>query len=88
MLRIWFRRQCKLDRSDDLTRIARYEKHTSALSYFLKDRPPIVLRILCVQGRQKANRGSTRDSILQQMDQLRENDRFLFWRNAFDGGYE
>ncbi|GER86296.1 hypothetical protein KDW_04580 [Dictyobacter vulcani] len=51
-------------------------------------RPPVVLRILYVQGRQKANRGSTGDSILQQTDQLRENGRFLFGRNAFDGGYE
>ncbi len=74
MPRIRFRRQCKLDRSNDPTCVARHEKHAGALGYFLKDRPPIVLRILCVQGRQKANRGPTRDSILQQMDQLREND--------------
>jgi hypothetical protein len=48
MPRIRFRRQSQLDRSNDPTRVARHEKHAGALGDFLKDRPPIVLRILCV----------------------------------------
>src|SRR5258708_31627331 len=81
--RIRFRGQSQLDRADDPTCLARPEKHTVALSHVLKDRAPILLRILCAQGRQKANRGAVGDGALQQMDQMRENDAFLFGRNAF-----
>src|SRR5258708_39109419 len=86
--RIRFRGQSQLDRADDPTRLARPEKHAVALSHVLKDRAPILLRLLCAQGRQKAYRGAVGDGILQQMDQMRKYDLFLSGRNAFARGYE